>query len=69
MWHFCSKKDISLLKNYRPLRFLLVVSKIYKRIMQKQISEYIGKHLSSQLHGDRKYRYSTQTVSISMLQK
>ena len=34
------KKDASLLKNYRP------VSKIYERIMQKQILEYIDKHLS-----------------------
>ena len=41
MWHMCSKKeDTSLLKNYRPVCVLPVVSKIHERIMQKQILEY-----------------------------
>ena len=31
------KEDASLLKNYRPVSVLPAVSKIYKRIMQKQI--------------------------------
>ena len=35
------KEDASLLKNYRPVSLLPVVSKIYERIMQKQILEYI----------------------------
>ena len=35
------KEDASLLKNYRPVNVLPVVSKIYERIMQKQIFEYI----------------------------
>ena len=35
------KEDASLLKNYRPVSVLPVVSKIYERIMQKQILEYI----------------------------
>ena len=56
------KKDASLLKNYRP------VSKIYERIMQKQILEYIDKHLFPHLCGYRK-GYSTQTTLISMLEK
>ena len=38
------KEDVSLLKNYRPVSVLLVVSKIYERIMQRQILEYIDKH-------------------------
>ena len=33
------KEDASLLKNYRPVSVLSVVSKIYERIMQKQILE------------------------------
>ena len=39
MWHLCSKKDGFLLKNYRPVSILPVGSKIYERIMQKQILE------------------------------
>ena len=31
------KEDVSLLKNYRPVSVLQVVSKICERIMQKQI--------------------------------
>ena len=62
------KEDASLLKNYRPVSVLLVVSKIYERIMQKQILEYIDKHLSPHLCGYRK-GYSKQTALISMLEK
>ena len=57
-----------MLKNYRPVSVLPVVSKIYERIMQKQILEYIDKHLSPHLCGYRK-GWSTQTALISMLEK
>ena len=36
------KDDASLLKNYRRVSFPQVVSKIYEKIMQKQILVYIG---------------------------
>ena len=62
------KEDASSPKNYRPVRVLPDVSKIYERIMQKQILEYIGKHLSPHLCGYRK-GYSAQTALISMLEK
>ena len=62
------KEDASLLKNYRPVSVLPVVSKIYKRIMQRQILEYIDKHLSSYLCRYRK-GYSTQAALLSMLEK
>ena len=62
------KEDASLLTNYRPVSVLPVASKIYERIMQKQIFEYIGNHLSPHLCGYRK-EYSTQTALISMLEK
>ena len=62
------KEDASLLKNYRPVSVLQVVSKIYERIMQKQILEYIDKHLSPHLCGYRK-GYSTQTALMFMLEK
>ena len=62
------KEDASLLKNYRPVSVLAVVSKIYERIMQKQFLEYIDKHLSPHLCGYRK-GYSTETALISMLKR
>ena len=62
------KEDDSLLKNYRPVSVLPVVSKIYERIMQKQILEDIDKHLSPHLCGYRK-GYGTQMALIPMLEK
>ena len=62
------KEDTSLLKNDRPVIFLPTVSKIYERIMQKQVIEYIKKHLSPHLCGYRK-GCSTQTALISTLEK
>ena len=62
------KEDASLLKNYRPVSVLPLVSKIYERIMQKQILEYIDIYLSPLLCGYRK-GYSTQTALISILEK
>ena len=62
------KEDASLLTNYRLVSVLPVASKIYERIMQKQVLEYIGNHLSPHLCGYRK-EYTTQTALISMLEK
>ena len=62
------KENASLLNNYRPVSVLPVVSIIYERIMQKQILEYIDKHLSPRLCRYRK-EYSTQIALISMLEK
>ena len=62
------KEDASLLKNYRPVSALLVVTKIYERIIQNQILEYIDQHLSSHLHVYIK-RYSTQMALTSMFEK
>ena len=62
------KEDASLLKNHRPVHVLPVVSKFCERIMQKQIFEYIDKHLSPHLCRCEK-GYSTQTALISLLEK
>ena len=59
-------EDASLLKNYRRVRSLPVVSKIYEIIMQKQILEYIDKDLFPHLCGYRK-GYSMQTALISKI--
>ena len=62
------KEDASLIKNYRSVSVLPIVSKICERIIKKQILEYIGKHLSPHLCGYRK-GYRAQTALISMLEK
>ena len=66
-WHLYSKKGISLLKSYRLVIALLVVSKVYERIMPKQILEYIEKHSYPHLCEWRKV-YSTQTAVIHMFE-
>ena len=57
-----------MLKNYGPVIILPEVSKVYERIMQKQIIEYIDKRLSPHFFRYRK-GYSTQTAPICMLEK
>ena len=52
------KEDASLLKNCRPVSVLPVVSKIYEKIMQKQILEYIDNHLSSHLWIWKRIQYT-----------
>ena len=54
------KQNASLLKNYTPVSVPLVVFKIYERVMQKQILEYIDKHLSPDLCG---YGRGVRTVN------
>lgn len=61
------KKDSALAKNYRPVSVLPTVSKIFERLMQKQILTYIDEFLSPHLCGYRK-GYSTQTALISLLE-
>ena len=46
--------------NYRPASVLPVVSKIFERIMDKQIGEYMEKYLSIYLCGYRKGYRSNQ---------
>ena len=50
----------------QSVSFLPVVSKIYERIMQKQILDYIDTRLSPHSCGYRK-GYNIQTALISML--
>ena len=40
------KDDATLVKNYRPVSVLPVVSKIFVKIMHKQITVYIEEYLS-----------------------
>ncbi len=62
------KLECILVKNYRPVSILPVVSKIFERIMQKQINLYCEKYLSPYLCGFRK-GYNAQYALMSMVEK
>ena len=55
-------------KNYRPVSVLPTVSKVFERIMDCQITDYISSYLSSLLCGFRKGHIS-QHALIPMLEK
>ena len=55
-------------KNYRPVSVLPYASKLYERILKKQISNYIDSFLSDKLCGYRK-GFNAQHALISMIEK
>ena len=55
-------------ENYRPVSLLPVVSKLFERLMQKQMIAYIEKFLSPYLCGYRK-GFNTQYALIAMIEK
>ena len=59
------KKDKTFVENYRLVSVLPTVSKIFERIMQKQISDYIEKIFSPFLCG---YRKGLEVFSIDALE-
>ena len=62
------KMETILKENYRPVSLLPVVSKLFERIMQKQIVAYIEKFLSPYLCGYRK-GFNTQYALLAMIEK
>ena len=62
------KDDSTLVKNYRPVSLLPVISKVFERIMLNQITAYMDEYLSPHLCGYRK-GFSTQTVLSSLIEK
>lgn len=62
------KGDATLSKNYRPVSVLPSASKIFERLIQKQLFPFIEGSLSSSLCGYRK-KYSTQTALVSLVEK
>ena len=62
------KEDSTKVKNQRPVSVLPTVSKIFERLMQKQISEYINQFQSPFLCGYRK-GLSTQTALVWLIAK
>ena len=55
----CKKKDPQAKENYRPVSVLPVLSKVFERLMQKQINCFITDYLSDFLCGCRQ-GFSTQ---------
>ena len=60
--------DATCKENYRPISVLPVVSKVFERIMQEQVSSYIDKYISPFLFGYRK-GYSTQYALLGLIEK
>ena len=55
-------------ENYRPISILPPVSKIFERIMQKQMNSFIEKHLSPYMCGYRK-GYNSQYALLAMIEQ
>ena len=62
------KLENILAENYRPVSILPVVSKVFERLMQKQVNNFIEKHLSPYLCGYRK-GYNSQYALLVMIEK
>ena len=63
--HKTDEKNI--MKNYRPVSLLPIVSKLFEKMMYKQISSYVDNFLSPYLFGFRK-GHSTEQCLIKMLE-
>ena len=55
-------------KNYRPITVLIVVSKLFEKIMDQQSNEYMEKYLSKYLCGYRK-KYNCQVAMVPMIER
>ena len=62
------KEDATLAKNYRPISVLPSVSKVFERIIQKQLLQYIETFLSPFMCGYRK-GFSPQSALTNLLEK
>ena len=62
------KEDKNLAKNYRPISVLPTLSKVFEKIMQKQVINHVNTFLSPYLRGYRK-GFSTQYALLSLLEK
>ena len=54
--------------NYRPIRLLSNISKVYERCMQEQLGEYFSNVLSKYQCGFRQ-GYRTQNFLLAMIEK
>ena len=58
------KDDPNIIKNWRPISILPVVSKIFERILAKQINDYIDQFRSTYLCGFRTGHIPQQTILV-----
>ena len=67
---FLKQEDKNLAKNYRPVSVLYTLSKVFEKIMQKQVMSYVNTFLppAPYLRGYRK-GFSTQYALLSLLGK
>ena len=61
------KDEKNIMKNYRPISLLPIISKLYEKIMYNEINSYVEKILSFYLFGFRK-GHSTEQCLIKMLE-
>ena len=62
------KDDPQKSKNYRPTSVLPVASKVFERLLHKQLGLYVEEYLSPYLCGYRK-GFSTQQGLLSLLER
>ena len=62
------KLENILAENYRPVSILPSVSKVFERLMQKQVNNFVDKHLSPYLCGFRK-GFNCQYALLAMIEK
>ena len=62
------KDDLKKSKNYRPVRVLPVISKVFERLLHKQMSFHVEEHLSPYLCGYWT-GFSTQQALLSLLER
>ena len=60
------KAETTLLKNYRPVSLIPIVSKLFERNMYNQIISYINKFLSPYLFGYRKGHSTEQCLTVML---
>ena len=61
------KGDPTLKENYRPISILPTISKVFEKILYKQINDFMNNKLSKKLCGFRK-NYSTQVALSKLLE-
>ena len=61
-------QDATNKKNYRPISILPTISKVYEKLLQKQITVFVDQFLYKYMFGYRK-GYNTQHALITLLEK
>ena len=62
------KEDPFQAKNYRSVSVLPIISKIFEKILHRQVSSYVDQFLSTFMFSYRK-GYSTQQALLSLIER